>query len=59
LATRVDRLLREPEYAAKPLAPLVAVTRNIALVLGGIGVTLLLWPESLGSVHRILEQLVQ
>jgi len=59
LATRVDRLLREPEYAAKPLAPLVAITRNIALVLGGIGVTLLLWPESLGSVHRILEQLLQ
>jgi beta-lactamase regulating signal transducer with metallopeptidase domain len=59
LATRVDRLLREPEYAAKPLAPLVAVTRNIVLVVGGIAVTLLLWPESLGSVHRILEHLVQ
>ena len=59
LATRVDRLLREPEYAAKPLAPLVAMTRNIALIVGGVAVTLLLWPESLGSVHRILEQLVQ
>jgi beta-lactamase regulating signal transducer with metallopeptidase domain len=59
LVTRVDRLLREPEYAAKPLAPLVTVTRNIAMVVGGIAVTLLLWPESLGSVHRILEQLLQ
>jgi len=59
LVTRVDRLLREPEYAAKPLAPLVALSRNVGLILGGIGVTLLLWPESLGSVHRILEHLVQ
>jgi Zn-dependent protease with chaperone function len=59
LVTRVDRLLREPEYAAKPLAPLVAMTRNIALVAGGVGMTLLLWPESLASVHRILEHLVQ
>ena len=59
LAARVDRLLREPEYAAESLAPLVALTRNIALVVGGVAVTLLLWPESLGCVHRILEQLLQ
>jgi len=59
LATRVDRLLREPKYAAKPLAPLVVLTRNIALVVGGVAVTLLLWPESLGSVHRLLEHLVR
>jgi Zn-dependent protease with chaperone function len=58
LATRVDRLLREPEYAVKPMAPLVATTRNIALVVGGVAVTMLFWPESLGSVHRILEHLV-
>ncbi len=59
LARRVDRLLREPAYAAKPLAPLVTISRNIALVIGGVAATLLLWPESLGSVHRILERLVQ
>jgi Zn-dependent protease with chaperone function len=59
LATRVDRLLREPEYAVKPMAPLVARTRNIALVVGGVAVTVLFWLESLGSVHRILERLVQ
>jgi Zn-dependent protease with chaperone function len=59
LATRVDRLLREPEYAVKPMAPLVARTRNIALVVGGVAVTVLFWLESLGSVHRILEHLVQ
>lgn len=59
LATRVDRLLREPEYAVKPMAPLVAMTRNIALVVGGVAVTVLFWLESLGSVHRILEHLVQ
>jgi len=59
LATRVDRLLRGPEYAVKPMAPLVAMTRNIALVVGGVAVTVLLWPESLGSVHRILEHLLQ
>lgn len=59
LALRVDRLLREPAYAAKPLAPLVALARNIALVIGGAVVTVLLWPESLGSVHRLLEKLLQ
>jgi len=59
LATRVDRLLREPAYAAKPLAPLMVITGNIALVIGGVTATLLLWHESLGSVHRLLEHLVQ
>ena len=33
LETRVDRLLREPAYAEKPLQPVVAFTRNAALVL--------------------------
>jgi Zn-dependent protease with chaperone function len=59
LRRRVDRLLRDPEYAAKPLASPVALTRNIALMVGGLTVTLLLWPQCLGSVHRILEHLVQ
>jgi beta-lactamase regulating signal transducer with metallopeptidase domain len=59
LATRVNRLLCEPEYAAKPLAPLIAMTRNIVVIVGGIVFMLLLWPPSLGSVHRILERLVR
>jgi hypothetical protein len=59
LETRVDRLLREPAYAEKPLQPVVVFTRNAALVLAGIGATLLLWPESLGSIHRLLEHLLQ
>jgi hypothetical protein len=59
LATRVDRLLCEPAYAEKPLQPLVAFARNAALVASGVSLTLMLWPESLGSIHRLLEQLVQ
>jgi hypothetical protein len=27
--------------------------------LAGVGATLLLWPESLGSIHRLLEHLLQ
>jgi hypothetical protein len=59
LEIRVDRLLREPAYAEKPLQPVVAFTRNAALMLGGVATTLLLWPESLGGIHRLLEHLVQ
>jgi hypothetical protein len=59
LEVRVERLLREPAYAEKPLQPFVALTRNAALAIGCIGVTLLLWPESLGGIHRLLERLVQ
>jgi hypothetical protein len=59
LEIRVDRLLREPAYAEKPLQPVVAFTRNAALLLGGVATTLLLWPESLGGIHRLLEHLVQ
>ena len=59
LETRVDRLLREPAYAEKPLQPLVAFVRNAALIVGGVAVTMLLWPESLGSIHQLLEHLVQ
>ena len=59
LETRVDRLLREPAYAEKPLAPLVAFARNASLVIAGVAATILLWPESLGGIHRLLEHLVQ
>ena len=59
LATRVDRLLREPAYVEKPLQPLVAFTRNATLVIGCVMATLLLWPDSLGGIHRLLERLVQ
>jgi hypothetical protein len=59
LATRVDRLLREPAYAAKPLAPVVAFARNAALVVAGLAATAFLWPDSLGGIHRLLEHLVQ
>lgn len=59
LATRVDRLLREPAYAEKPLQPLLVWLRNAALTIGCIGATLLLWPQSLGGIHRLLERLVQ
>ena len=59
LETRVQRLLREPAYAEKALQPLVAIARNAALIAGGMAVTVLLWPESLGGIHRLLERLVQ
>lgn len=59
LETRVDRLLREPAYAEKPLQPVVAFARNAALAVGGLAVTVLLWPQSLGSIHQLLEHLVQ
>lgn len=59
LEVRVNRLLREPAYAEKPLQPVVALTRRAALVAGCIAVTLLLWPQSLGGIHRLLEHLVQ
>jgi hypothetical protein len=59
LKTRVERLLREPAYPEKTLRPLAAVARNAALLFGGMTVTVLLWPESLGSIHRLLEHLVQ
>ena len=55
LAVRVDRLLREQQYAEKPLAPLVQVARNVALVAGGLVIAALVWPGSLGSVHQILK----
>lgn len=59
LAIRVDRLLREQQYAEKPLAPLIQVARNIALVAGSLVAAALVWPGSLGSVHQILEKLIQ
>jgi Zn-dependent protease with chaperone function len=58
LALRVDRLLKEPAYADRPLQPLVAVARNTILVLACVVGTVLLWPESLNGVHRLLERLV-
>lgn len=59
LEARVERLLREPAYADKPLRPAAAFTRNVALVLGCVATTLLLWPESLSGIHRLLEHLAQ
>jgi len=59
LAVRVDRLLREQQYAEKPLAPLLQVARNLALVAGGVVVAAFVWPGSLGSVHQLLEKLIQ
>jgi beta-lactamase regulating signal transducer with metallopeptidase domain len=59
LAVRVDRLLREQQYAEKPLAPLVQVARNVALVAAGLILAALVLPNSLGSVHQILEKLIQ
>jgi len=59
LEVRVDRLLREPAYAEKPMTPLVAFARNASLVIAGVAATILLWPESLGAIHRLLEHLVQ
>jgi hypothetical protein len=59
LETRVDRLLREPAYAEKPLQPVVAFMRSAALVVGGVALTLMMWPGSLGNIHRLLEHLVQ
>jgi len=59
LETRVDRLLREPAYAGKPLAPVAAFARNAALVITGVAATMLLWPGSLSGVHQLLEHLVQ
>jgi Zn-dependent protease with chaperone function len=59
LAVRVDRLLREQQYAEKPLAPLVQVARNVALVAGSLVIAAFVWPGSLGSVHQILEKLIK
>ena len=59
LATRVDRLLRKPAYAEKPSQPLAVFARNAALIVGGAFATVLLWPESLGGIHQLLERLVQ
>ena len=59
LAVRVDRLLREQQYAEKPLAPLVQVARNVALVTASLVVAAVVWPGSLGSVHQLLEKLIQ
>ncbi len=59
LEIRVDRLLREPAYAEKPLAPVVAFARNAAVVVAGVAATMLLWPGSLSGVHQLLEHLVQ
>ena len=59
LETRVDRLLREPAYAEKPLQPVLAFMRNAAIVVGGVAATLLMWPGSLGNIHRLLEHLLQ
>lgn len=59
LELRVDRLLREQNYAEKPLVPLVGAVRNIALLAAACGLTVLLWPNSLSSVHRVLEKLIQ
>src|SRR5664279_5619263 len=59
LETRVDRLLREPAYAEKPLQPVLAFLRTATLVIGSIAATLLMWPGSLGNIHRLLEHLVQ
>jgi len=59
LETRVDRLLRAPAYAEKPMAPVVAFMRSAGLVIGGAAATLLLWPQSLGGIHRLLEHLIQ
>jgi len=59
LATRVDRLLREPAYAERPLRPVVGFVRNTALVIGSLAITVFLWPQSLGSIHQLLERLVK
>jgi hypothetical protein len=59
LETRVDRLLREPAYAEKPMQPVLSFLRSAALVVGGIGATLLLWPGSLANIHQLLEHLAR
>ena len=59
LEVRVDRLLREPACAEKPLAPFAAFARNAALVAAGVATTVLLWPGSLCGIHRLLEHLLQ
>lgn len=59
LAPRVDRLLRKPAYVEKPLQPLEVFARNAAFIVGGATATILLWPESLGGIHQLLERLVQ
>jgi hypothetical protein len=58
LAARVDRLLREPVYAERPLQPMAAIPCNTVLILGWVAGTVLLWPGSLSGVHRLLERLV-
>lgn len=59
LAVRVDRLLREQQYAEKPLAPLVQVARRVVLIVGSLLMIGFVWPGSLSSVHQVLEKLIQ
>lgn len=59
LEARVNRLLCRPAYVERPLAPVVGFLRGAAMVIGSVTVTVLLWPESLGGVHRLLERMVQ
>jgi hypothetical protein len=59
LKVRIDRLLRKPAYAERPLQPLAAFARNAAVIVACIAGTVLLWPGSLNGVHRLLERLVQ
>ena len=59
LEMRVERLLSEPAYAERALQPLLTVGRNAMLLCGGLTVAVLLWPGSLGGIHRLLEHLVQ
>ena len=59
LEMRVERLLREPAYAEGALQSLLAIGRNAMVIFGGMTVAVLLWPGSLGGIHRLLEHLVQ
>ncbi len=59
LEMRVERLLQEPAYAELPLQSWLANGRNAMLIFGGMTVAVLLWPRSLGEIHRLLEHLVQ
>lgn len=59
LEMRVERLLREPSYAEWSPQSLLAIGRNAMLIFGGMTAAALLWPGSLGGIHRLLEHLVQ
>ena len=59
LCERVDRLLRPQPIPDKPVKELVPLVSAVAGLMAASLMVVVLWPGSLGFVHRALEQLVR